>query len=172
MNMGLTRWEPFRTTRLFPLAGSDFGVPSLFRDFLRMSSPVAGWDENDALASSTWMPPVDIADDANQIVVTAELPGFKEGDVKVELHGDVLSLSGERKRESENKERNYTRVERSYGQFTRSFTLPSIVDREKVKASFAEGLLTIELPKKPEAKPRQIPIGNGKGKKEQKAIAG
>jgi HSP20 family protein len=166
MNLGLTRWDPFHTTSLRPfLTGTDFPVPSLFRDFLR------GWDENDTLTSSAWMPPADISEDANQITVTAELPGFKEKDVNVELHGDVLTISGERKRESEKKDRNYTRVERSYGQFCRSFTLPASVDRESVKASFSDGLLKLELPKKPEAKPRQIPIGSGKSAKEQKSIA-
>ncbi len=166
MNLGLTRWDPFRTTSLLPpLTGADFPMSGLFRDFLR------GWDENDSLTSSAWMPPVDISEDANQISVTAELPGFKEKDVNVELHGDVLTISGERKRESEKKDRNFTRVERSYGQFCRSFTLPASVDRESVKATFSDGLLKLELPKKPEAKPRHIPIGSGKSEKEQKSIA-
>ncbi len=165
MNLTLTRWDPFRSTSLLPtLTGGGFPMP-LFRDLLR------AWDESDTLAPSTWTPPVDISEDANQISVTAELPGFKEEDVHVQLHGDVLTISGERKRESEKKDRNYTRVERSYGQFCRSFTLPASVDRENVKASFSDGLLKLELPKKPEAKPRQIPIGTGKSKKEQPAIA-
>jgi HSP20 family protein len=164
MNLGVTRWDPFRDRSFFPsVSGIDFAPRSLFRDFFR-----TGWDENNSLVSSAWTPPVDIAEDADRIRVTAELPGFKEEDVHVELNGDVLTLSGERKRDEEKKDVNYTRVERSYGHFTRSFTLPSTVDREKVKASFASGLLTIELPKKPESKPRQIPIGSGK--KEQKGI--
>jgi HSP20 family protein len=166
MNLGVTRWDPFRDRSLFPsVSGTDFPPRSLLRDFFRTT----GWDENDSLVSSAWMPPVDIAEDADRIRVTAELPGFKEEDVHVELNGDVLTLSGERKRDEEKKDVNYTRVERSYGHFTRSFTLPSTVDREKVKATFASGVLTIELPKKPESKPRQIPIGSGK--KEQKAIS-
>jgi HSP20 family protein len=161
MNLGLTRWDPFRTTSLLPsLTGTELPMPGFVGDFLR------GWNENDTLTSSAWMPPVDISEDANQISVTAELPGFKEKDVNVELHGDVLTISGERKRESEKKDRNYTRVERSYGQFCRFFTLPGTVDRENVKASFSDGLLRIELPKKPEAKPRQIPIGAGEKEKQ------
>ncbi len=170
MNLGLIRRDPFRTTSLLPPLTSDFGMPGIFRDFFR-TAPLANWDESDSLASSAWVPPVDIAEDANQISMTAELPGFKEKDLKVELHGDVLTISGERKRESEKKDSNYTRVERSYGQFCRSFTLPASVDRENVKASFSDGLLKLELPKKPEAKPRQIPIGAGRSKKEQKSIA-
>src|SRR6266536_6653504 len=119
MNLGVTRWDPFRSRSLFPsVTGTDFAAPSLFRDFFRMS----GWNENDSLVSNAWMPPVDIAEDADRIRVTAELPGFKEEHVHVELNGDVLTLSGEREREDEKKDVNYTRVERSYGHFTRSFT--------------------------------------------------
>jgi HSP20 family protein len=167
MNLGLTRWDPWRTTSLFPYP-TESGAPSLLRDFFRMT-PLTGWDEADTLGSNAWAPPVDISEDANQISLTAELPGFKEKDVSVELHGNVLTISGERKHESEKKDRNYTRVERSYGQFCRSFTLPTSVDRDNVKATFSDGLLKLELPKKPEAKPRQIPVGTGE--KEQKSIA-
>ena len=160
MNLGLTRRDPFRTTNLLPsLTGSD--LPGLLRDLFQMA-PLAGWDEADALSSSAWMPPANIAEDGNQISVTAELPGFKEEDINVDLNGDVLTISGERKLESEKKDGNYTRLERSYGQFFRSFTLPGSVDRERVRATFSDGLLKLELPKKPEARPRQIPIGKGK----------
>ncbi len=76
MNLGLTRWDPFRRTNLFPsVSQSDFGMPALFRDFFR--SFRIGWDEDEALTSSAWMPPVDIAEDADRISITAELPGFK-----------------------------------------------------------------------------------------------
>ena len=167
MNSGLTRWDPFRRSSLFPSL-SESGMPALLRDFFR-SFPT--WDENESLMSSAWMPPVDIAEDADRISVTAELPGFKEEDVKVELRGDVLTISGERKRESEKKDRDYRRVERSYGEFRRSFTLPTSVDRENVKAGFSDGLLKLELPKKPEAKPRQIPITDGRNKKELKTTS-
>ena len=154
MNLGLTRWDPFLRTSL-----RESGMPALFRELFRN---FPSWDENEGLMSSAWMPPVDIAEDADRISVTAELPGFKEEDVRIELQGDVLTISGERKRESEKNDRDYRRVERSYGEFRRSFTLPSSVDREKVKASFSDGLLRLELPKKPEAKPRRIPITAGK----------
>ncbi len=167
MNLGLTRWDPFRRTSLFP-SESDLGVPALFQDLFRRF-PIAGWDEKEDLTPSAWIPPVDIAEDADRISVTAELPGFREEDVKIELQGDVLTISGERKRESEKKDRDYRRVERSYGEFRRSFTLPASVDREKVKANFSDGLLKLELAKKPEAKPRQIPITAGK--REPKAVS-
>lgn len=167
MNLGLTRWDPFRRTSLFPSL-SESGMPVVFRDFFRN---FPNWDEDEGLMASAWMPPVDIADDADRISVTAELPGFKEEDVKVELQGDVLTISGERRRESEKKDRDYRRVERSYGQFRRSFTLPASVDRENVKANFSDGLLKLELPKKPEARPRQIPITAGRDKKELKTAS-
>src|SRR6266536_1467357 len=128
MRLGLTRWDPYSTTSLLPsLTGTDFPMPGFFRDFMR------GWDENDTLTSSAWMPPVDISEDANQITATAELPGFKEKDVNVELHGDVLTISGERKRESEKKDSNYPRVGRSCGQFSRPFPRPPWGARESVK---------------------------------------
>ena len=103
-------------------------------------------------------PPVDIAEEKDRIVLTAELPGFQPKDVEVQVEGGVLTVKGERKMEEEKDGRNYHRVERSYGHFLRSFTLPNNVDREAIQAHFADGLLTIELPKREEAKPRQIRI--------------
>jgi HSP20 family protein len=167
MNLGLTRWDPFRRTSLFPSL-SESGMPAVFRDFFRN---FPSWNEEEGLMTSAWIPPVDIAEDADRISVIAELPGFKEEDVKVEVQGDVLTISGERRRESENKDRDYRRVERSYGEFRRSFTLPASVDRENVKANFSDGLLKLELPKKPEARPRQIPITAGRDKKELKTAS-
>jgi len=112
----------------------------------------------------TWLPPVDIAEDKDRLVLTAELPGFKEDQIEIQMEGGVLTLRGERKFEDEKEGRNFHRVERSYGQFVRSFTLPSNVDRENIKASFHNGLLEIALPKREEAKPRQIRISEGNGK--------
>ena len=103
-------------------------------------------------------PPVDIMEEKDRILLTAELPGFKENDIEVQMEGGVLTIRGERKSEAEKEGRKYHRVERVYGQFVRSFTLPNNVDREHIKASFDRGLLRIEMPKSEEAKPRQITI--------------
>ena len=98
--------------------------------------------------------------------MTAELPGFKENEIQVQMEGGVLTLRGERRHEEEKEGRTFHRRERSYGQFVRSFTLPNNVDRDRIKASFSNGLLEIELPKREEAKPKQIPIGGGGKTKE------
>ena len=114
----------------------------------------------------SWIPPVDIAEERDRILLMAELPGFKEDEIQIQMEGNVLTLRGERKFEEEKHDRNYHRVERSYGQFVRSFTLPNNVDRENIEAKFDGGVLQIELPKREEAKPRQIPIGGNGGEKE------
>ncbi len=157
MNLSLARWDPFRTRSL------EFGVPSLFEDFLRLPSLFGWWDRYDTLRGSSWFPPVDIRQEPERILVTAELPGFKGDQVSIQMEENVLTISGERKREKEDSDRNSTRVERSYGQFVRSFTLPSTVDRENIHATFEDGVLTIELPRTKEGRPRQIPITRGKG---------
>ena len=121
------------------------------------------------MSLGSWIPPVDIVEEKDRILLTAELPGFKENEIEIQMEGGVLTLRGERKSETEKEGRTFHRMERSYGQFVRSFTLPNNVDRDHVKANFANGVLEIELPKREEAKPRQIKItpgsGNG-GKKE------
>jgi HSP20 family protein len=168
MNLGLTRWDPFRTSSLFPTPSApEMGFPSLFRDYLRTPSL---FGESDAFARGSWFPPVDIAEETDRILVTAELPGFTHDQIKVEVEGNVLTISGERKLDHETSGRNYSRMERSYGHFVRSFTLPAVVDRNRIQAKFENGLLTLELPKSEESKPRQIPIEGGK-KSSMKTIA-
>jgi HSP20 family protein len=110
---------------------------------------------------------VDIVEEKDRILLTAELPGFQEKDIEVQMEGGVLTLRGERKTETEKEGRTFHRMERSYGQFVRSFTLPNNVDRENIKARFNNGLLEIELPKREEAKPRQIKIGSGNSQKKE-----
>ena len=113
-------------------------------------------DENWSL--STWAPACDIYENENEIVVKAELPEVKKEDVQVAIENNVLSIRGERKFSEETKEENYHRVERSYGEFMRSFTLPSFVDASKVNAEFKDGLLRVTMPKREEAKPKQIEV--------------
>lgn len=105
-----------------------------------------------------WSPRVDVKEDEKALTVTAELPGVDQKDVSVELKDGVLSISGEKKAEKEEKNETYYRVERSYGSFCRSFYLDEKVDAEKIEAKFKDGVLTLTLPKKPEEQPKKIPI--------------
>lgn len=105
-----------------------------------------------------WVPPVDIQETADAFLFHAELPGMTKEDLHITLENSVLRLSGERKFEKDAKKENYHRVERTYGTFTRTFTLPTQVDADKVLAAFENGILTITVPKAEQAKPRQITI--------------
>jgi HSP20 family protein len=146
----LVSWNPYR----------DF--QNIAERFNRAFSGAPARHEEE-MSLGTWLPPVDIAEEKDRIVLTAELPGFKEDQIAIQMEGGVLTLRGERKFEDEKEGRSFHRVERSYGQFVRSFTLPNNVDREKIKATFHNGLLEIALPKREEAKPRQIPITGDAG---------
>jgi HSP20 family protein len=151
--MNMTRWEPYRELatlqdRLNRAFGSAFGR-----------------DREGEVSMAAWVPPVDIAEEKDRIVITAELPGFKEDQIEIQSENGMLTLRGERKFEKENEGKNYHRVERSYGQFVRSFALPNNVDREHIRADFSDGLLRIELPKREDAKPRTIRITPGNGGK-------
>ena len=105
-----------------------------------------------------WVPPVDIQENGDSYLFHAELPGMSKEDIHITLENSVLRLSGERKFEKDAKKENYHRVERTYGTFTRTFTLPTQVDPEKVQAAFENGILTITVPKAEQAKPRRIAI--------------
>jgi HSP20 family protein len=108
---------------------------------------------------SSWAPAVDIYETDKEISMKAELPGMQEKDIDIKVEDNVLSISGERRMEKEIKEENYHRIERAYGSFNRSFTLPRTVDRDAIKAAYKDGVLTVTLPKKEEVKPKQIKIG-------------
>jgi HSP20 family protein len=156
--MALIRWDPYREL-------------STFADRFNRAFGSSAGRERDEESLGAWMPPVDIAEDRDKITLTAELPGFKEDEVQIQMEGNLLTLRGERKFEEEKKGRNYHRVERSYGQFVRSFTLPNNVDRESIRARFNNGLLEVEMPKREDARPRQIKItGELGGKKEKQPI--
>jgi HSP20 family protein len=145
--MNLMRIDPYRELDRFNRAlGSAFGLGRADR-------------EDESLAA--WVPPVDIHEEKDRIVITAELPGFRENEISITTENGMLSVSGERKFEKEENGKNYHRVERSYGRFARSFSLPNNVDREKIQAKFENGLLQVELPKREDAKPRTIKITEG-----------
>jgi HSP20 family protein len=118
----------------------------------------------DALTSTSqqflngWMPSIDLLEEENQLVLKAELPGMKKEDIDISLHGDVLTLSGERKEETAHEKAEVYRAERFLGKFQRTLTLPVAVNGNKVQASYKDGILTVTLPKAEEAKPKQIQI--------------
>jgi HSP20 family protein len=151
------RWDPFneftniqdRLNEFFAQPGGTFSGPiSLFRG----AEPTG----------TAFVPPVNVYEDEHNIIVTAELPGIEEKDLNITVENNVLTITGERKMETEVKKENFQRVERRYGRFTRSFTLPPTVDPENVNAEFNNGVLKLTLMKREEAKPKQIKIGLGK----------
>jgi HSP20 family protein len=146
--MSLIRWRPTRD-----LLSIRDEVNRLFDNFF------TGLPERRrGLLEGEWAPSVDIAETDNDVVVTAELPGVKQDDVDITITDDVLTLKGEKKEEKEVKEKNYHRIERSYGSFQRSVSLPAGVQADKAKATYKDGVLHITVPKAEEAKPKQIKI--------------
>ncbi len=147
--MAIMRWmDPFKD-----LATIQERMNQIFEDALSRSR-----GREEGLRTGMWMPAVDIYEKNDSIVVKAELPGVDRNQISVEVKDGVLTLKGERKFEKEVKEENYHRIERSYGSFQRSFSLPVSVDQEKVKANYRDGVLEIELPKREAAKPKQIQV--------------
>ena len=114
------------------------------------------------VSTRTWAPPVDIYENGDNLVLKAELPGINPDDVEIRVEDNTLYLKGERKFEKEVKEQSYHRVERTYGAFTRTFSLPNSVDADKVAANYKDGVLTLTMPKKEEAKPKTIKINVSK----------
>ena len=111
-----------------------------------------------------WVPPMDLVEAEDHFVVKADLPGLAEGDVNIEVQDGTLAISGERKAEHEEREKGWYRIERSFGSFHRSLTLPDGVDPDGIDASFANGVLVVRIPKPAERKPRRISISGGNGK--------
>jgi HSP20 family protein len=116
-----------------------------------------GWPGN-GVATSAWVPAVDVFEDKESLKIVAELPGLKPEDVKITMENNTLTLRGEKKQVAEEKNERVHRYERSYGSFERSFALPNTVDAEKVAAAFENGVLTVTLPKAEKAKPREIAV--------------
>ncbi len=150
----LTRWEPFR--EFSPIEDRMNRMNRFFRE--SYSGP------EEALTTTSFAPPVDIYEDEHTITLKLEVPGIDEKDIDVRIENNTLTVHGERKIEKEEKEENFRRIERQYGSFTRSFTLPSSVDTGQVNAHYDKGLLKISLAKKAEAKPKQIKIDVGNEK--------
>jgi HSP20 family protein len=142
--MAIVRWEPARE-----LASMEIDrLNRMFSDFY-----------NEAFSRTGWVPAVDIFEnDQHEVVLKAELPDMKREDINLTFENGVLTLKGERKFEHEAKKENFHRVERRYGSFSRSFTLPNTVDASRINASYKDGVLTIRLPQREEAKPKQIAV--------------
>jgi len=147
----ITRWDPFRE-----FVTLQDRMNRLFRD-------TQGGPE-ESLTTTTFAPPVDVYEDEHNITLKIEVPGIDEKDIDVRIENNTLTVHGERKFEKEEKEENYRRVERQYGSFTRTFTLPTTVDSESVQADYDKGVLKIQLAKKAEAKPKQIKVNVGSSK--------
>ena len=146
--MAISRWDPFRD-----LSVLQERMNRLFEDAGR------GYRGDEAAATTSWSPAVDIYETENEIMVRAELPGIDRKDIALSLDNNVLTLKGERRFEKETRQENYHRIERAYGTFSRAFSIPAIVDEEKIRADYKDGILTIALPKKEQVKPKQIKIG-------------
>jgi len=143
--MAIIRWDPFRD------------LVTLRDKMNRLFEGAVRGEEKDLITSS-WAPAVDIYETENELVLAAEVPGVEEKDVEISVEDNTLSIRGERKFQKETKEENYHRIERSYGSFYRSFTLPSYVDQERIHAEHESGVLKVHMPKKPEVKPRKVKI--------------
>ena len=152
----LTRWEPFR--EFSTMQDRMNRMNRLFRESYSPEVP------EEALTSTPFAPPVDIYEDEHTITLKLEVPGIEDKDIDVRIENTTLTVHGERKIEKEEKEENFRRVERQYGEFTRSFTLPSSVDLGQVSAHYDKGVLKINLAKKVEAKPKQIKVTVGPNK--------
>ena len=153
----ITRWDPLRE-----FVTLQNRMNRIFGSSINDSFGAEG--QNEALTTASFTPAVDVYEDEHNVTLKIEVPGIDEKDIDVRVENNTLTVHGERKFEKEEKEENYRRVERQYGSFTRTFTLPTTVDHEKIEATYDKGVLNIKLAKKAEAKPKQIKIGVGSAK--------
>lgn len=154
----LTRWEPFGGIRR---RGDVFSELSRMQEEMNRYFDDFFGEQRRGLSEGAWLPAVDVSETDSEMVVRAELPGMTQDDIEVNLQDNVLTLKGEKKQEKKEEKENYHRVERSYGSFSRSFTLPAGVNQDEVKATFKDGVLEIAMPKTEEAKPKKIAITAG-----------
>ena len=147
--MAIVRWDPFRDVMTL-----QDRMNRLFDQSLSKTRA----DDEEGLATSTWLPAVDIFETADTIVMKAELPGVSRENIDIQVRDNTLTLKGERKFEREVKNENYLRIERSYGAFQRAFSLPTVIQQDKIKAVSKDGVLEVTLPKAELAKPKQVKI--------------
>ena len=145
----LTRWDPFRE-----LSTIQDRMNRLFQDAYAPT-------REEGLSTAAFAPLTDVYEDDNHVTLKLEVPGIDEKDLDIRVENNNLIIKGERKFENEEKEENFRRVERQYGTFVRSFSLPSTVDTDNINANYDKGVLSITMPKRAEAKPTQIQVGTG-----------
>jgi len=151
--MMITKWQPrFASVSTWNPFEELAGFRRLFDE------PVAGALRDGVLTTEEWKPLMDVVETKDGITLKVEVPGMKQEDINISLEDNTLTVKGERKHESEVNEEGYTRFERSYGTFQRSVALPPTVDAERVKATYKDGVLEIQLPKKEEARPKAIKV--------------
>lgn len=143
----LSRWDPIREMQALHTQFNN-----IFQPFARFATLA------EDMPASTWMPSVDIEESGDALFLRAEIPGMDPKDIDVSFENGVLTIKGERRFENKRNDRQFHLVERSYGSFTRSFTLPRSVDPDRVKARYENGILELEMPKREETKPRRIPL--------------
>ena len=139
------RWEPFRSSN---------SLQEHFNGLVESAYP----GRSSESSVTTWAPAVDIQETENELVLKADLPGLDEKDIDVRIENNTLTVRGERKFEKQVSEDNYLRVERSYGSFSRSFTLPNTINTEAIRAEYKNGVLTVQMPKRAESKPKQVKV--------------
>jgi len=145
--MTLVRWDPFRQ------------MQETMNRFLDRGAGYPRFDRyEDVPVLASWSPAVDVREQGGQIVLTAELPGVPLADISISVENNLLTISGERRAEKESEEGGYHWRERAWGSFRRTFTLPSTVDRDAISASYKDGVLTVRVPQREEAKPKQIAV--------------
>lgn len=142
----LIRWEP--VTDIFDLRDD---MNRLFGDYFSSR-------RNKLSHNIGWLPSVDVAETENEYTIKADVPGMKKEDIRISIENSTMTISGERKEEAEEKKKNYVRREKSYGSFMRSFELPHAIDSKNIKASYTDGVLTVNVPKSEDAKPKEIKI--------------
>ncbi len=144
--MAIVKYNPFRDLR------------AMQEQMNRLLDMAWNREAGEELREGIWQPPVDIYEDENSVVIKAEVPGVDQKEIDIRIEDNTLTIRGERKHSQEVKKENYHRVERFYGTFQRSFSLPHTINQEQVKAACEQGVLTITLPKREEKKPKQINV--------------
>jgi HSP20 family protein len=157
----LDKWNPFRAPALWDPIRELEEMQKRLGSLLGRRLPLLQEGGEEEFTVTEWSPPVDIAEDDKEYTVKAELPGMSKENIKVTVEGDVLSITGERKVEKEEKNKKYHRIERNYGAFTRSFTLPDDASGDKVSAEFKDGVLKVHLPKDEKAKSKSVEVKIG-----------